>query len=531
MDNNSFLLSTGTLLDNGNYRVERSLGSGGFGNTYLVTDLRMRMPCVIKEFFLNGVNVRCDNYVTVSVPSNKQTFDEQLQKFKKEARRLFALNNPHIVRVHSLFDENGTSYYVMDFIDGQSLSAILKQQGHPMAESQVRDIFNQLLDALQTVHGQQEPLFHLDVKPGNIMLDRLGRVVLIDFGASKQMSADGGMTSTTTAMSYTPGYAPMEQMEQDIKTIGPWTDFYALGATLYHLLTMNRPPSITSLNRPDAFVYPPGVSEKMKALIRKMMALHPQDRPRNVDEIRNTLVSQPIQNQSFNVDESTVHTNSSEFIRNYPQSERPKNNKWWLWGIVILLAILLVGGGVWMLTKKYTPENTNTQSNDIEEHDVNNSSEDEIAKQKEIRNDIIKEQEISDYALSDEELYSILCRKIEQWDRGHVWGEEYQLSSLYADRVHFYGKVRSRETVMKEIEEALNKQSGFSQSSSNISMSRISATSARCDFDKYTFQAYGREEYYPSYLRFDNIDGEWLIVEESDAITDKNLRKRNAKNR
>ena len=523
------MLAAGTLLDNGNYRVERPLGSGGFGNTYLVSDLRMGMPCVVKEFFLRGVNVRCDKNVTVSVPSNKQTFEEQLQKFKKEAKRLFMLNNPHVVRVHSLFDENGTSYYVMDYIDGQSLSAIIKQQGFPMNESQVRDILSQLLDALQMVHGQQEPLFHLDIKPGNIMLDRFGRAVLIDFGASKQMSADGGMTSTTTAMSYTPGYAPMEQIEQDINNVGPWTDFYALGATLYHLLTMNRPPSITSLNRPDAFVYPLGVSEEMKVLIRKLMALHPQNRPKNVDEIRNALVPKSIQDQLFENDDSTIITNPSDFNRNDPHPDKPTTNKWWIWGIAILLALLLVGGGIWMLTKKDTPQYTNTQSNNDEEDDISLSSDDEIAEQNEIGEDDNKQQEIPNYAITDDELYAILVGKINQWDRGHVWGEVYRLQSLYADRVHFYGRMRSRETVIEEIEELLSEEGGFSQNSSDINMSRISDTSARCDFDKLTYHADGREGNYPSYLRFDYIDGEWLIVEESDAITDRNLRKRKAK--
>ena len=115
------------------------------------------------------------------------------------------------------------------------------------------------------------------------------------------------------------------------------------------------------------------------------------------------------------------------------------------------------------------------------------------------------------------------------WDNGHIMGEEYRLSSLYADRVHFYGEMCSRETVVRKNEEVMNKLGGYTQNSSNIKMSRISDTSARCDFAKHTINADGREGNYPSYLRFDYIDGDWLIVEESDAITDRNLRKRNAK--
>ncbi len=522
MEDNAMLLE-GTLLDNGHYRIERPLGSGGFGNTYLVTDLRMGMPCMVKEFFLTGVNVRIEKEVTVSVPSNKQTFESQLLKFKKEARRLFMLNNPHIVRIHTLFDENSTSYYVMDYIDGQSLSDIVKQQGHPMTESQVRNILNQILDALQMVHSQQEPLFHLDIKPGNIMLDRSGYAFLIDFGASKQKGVDGGMTSTTTAMSYTPGYAPMEQIEQDINNIGPWTDFYALGATMYHLLTMNRPPSITSLHRADAFVYPPGVSEGMKSLIKKMMALHPQNRPQNVSEIRRALAAPSSPGKPLNDEERTTYRTTQETQRQ-PQPDNPSNNNYLPWVLAILLAMVIGGGGVWLLTNKNKTETKKTTTTDNPYSRSNDSMTIKKPEKQEISNPQ-EAQTTTSPAISDDELYGILTGKVAQWDRGHTLGETYHLSSLYADRVHFYGMMCSYEKVIQKIDELLYKTEGFYQNSTNISMSRLSDTSARCDFDKDTYQSNGVEGHYPSYLRFENIDGQWKIVEESDLITDKNLKK------
>ena len=118
---------------------------------------------------MKGINLREGQKVTVSVPDNHVSFDGQREKFKKEALRLRKLKNPHIVQVHDLFEENGTVYYVMDYIDGQSLSDILKQRGKPLPEAEVRQILPQVLEALDTVH--QQNIWHLDIKPGNIMLD------------------------------------------------------------------------------------------------------------------------------------------------------------------------------------------------------------------------------------------------------------------------------------------------------------------------------------------------------------------------
>jgi Serine/threonine protein kinase len=148
------------------------------------------------------------------------------------------MNN--IVKVHDLFEENGTAYYVMDYIDGESLAERLKRTGKPMSEQDIKKLLPQILDALKEVH--QNEIWHLDLKPGNIMVDKLGNAYLIDFGASKQIRANGSMT-TSTALCYTPGYAPNEQIGQMYDRFGPWTDIYALGATIYNLLTNKKPPN------------------------------------------------------------------------------------------------------------------------------------------------------------------------------------------------------------------------------------------------------------------------------------------------
>lgn len=230
-------LQPNTTLKGGQYRIERMLGQGGFGNTYVGINAAFEEKIAIKEFFMQGINDRDEKTgsVTVSIELNREQFEDQREKFKKEARRLRKLKNEHIVNVHDLFEENGTAYYVMDYVDGENLAERLRRTGKPMTEQEVREMLPQILDALKIVHDAG--IWHLDLKPANIMMDKNGCVKLIDFGASKQLNAQKGGATTSTAISYTNGYAPREQMEQNYEKFGPWTDIYALGATLYTLLT------------------------------------------------------------------------------------------------------------------------------------------------------------------------------------------------------------------------------------------------------------------------------------------------------
>ena len=285
---NDNMLPIGTKLRDGLYVVEQQLGAGGFGNTYMVRNTAFDELFAMKEFFMKGVNLRDGLRVTVSVPDNHASFDSQREKFRKEALRLRKLRNAHIVTVHDLFEANDTFYYVMDYIDGESLAAMLKRQRCPFTEEEVRQWLPQILDALAEVHSQH--IWHLDIKPGNIMVDKKGTLFLIDFGASKQMrGSDGLSVSTSSAMCYTPGYAPIEQVDQAMDKFGPWTDFYALGATLYALLTNRQPPSLTGINEEGAFAFPQPVSRQMRELIRWLMDISRSRRPQSVDEIRQYL--------------------------------------------------------------------------------------------------------------------------------------------------------------------------------------------------------------------------------------------------
>lgn len=281
------LLSIGTLLCNGKYRIEKHLASGGFGKTYLAKDTSFDEIVAIKELYIKGLCGRdaVTGDVAVTLIDNKQPFMAQQEKFRKEARRLRKLDNKHIVKVRDLFDENGTSYYVMDFIDGESFSERIKRTGR-LSESYIMSLLPQILDALDAVHKEQ--IWHLDLKPANIMVDSKGCVKLIDFGASKQLrSSDGTMLSTSSTLAYTPGFASSEQMEQNIEKFGPWTDLYSLGATIYYALTLNQPPSPSDINEnpTEALKLPSNIGEKMAELVAWMMKPNRMERPQNAKEV------------------------------------------------------------------------------------------------------------------------------------------------------------------------------------------------------------------------------------------------------
>lgn len=347
---NTIMLPVGFVLHNV-YRIERHLASGGFGNTYKATNTTNGKSVAIKEFFMKGVTERDETTsgVNVSNIDNYDKFTQQKAKFKKEAQRLRGFNSKHIVNVHEAFEENGTAYYVMDFIDGESLSERMKRTGEPLTEEEVRNILPQILEALKTVHDAG--LWHLDLKPGNIMIDRYGTVKLIDFGASKQFDVTTGGATGKTRQTFTSGYAPLEQMEENYSAYGPWTDIYALGATLYALLTKRHPPLPLDIDddktadKHIALPFPDDVSMKMRNLVIKMMNPKRRLRPQSVDVLmgrtdttnsdmgEETQLAQPTKQEqtrfSTGVNEETVYSKqrdepsymgASQYTNNYSSS-------------------------------------------------------------------------------------------------------------------------------------------------------------------------------------------------------------------
>ena len=348
MENN--MLPIGAILHEA-YRIDKHLASGGFGNTYAVTHLGFNEKMAVKEFYMSGVNEREADQISVSVSNAQQQaqYKEQLKKFKKEARRLRSLNSDHIVHVHDLFDENGTSYYVMDYIDGESLSARLNRTGVPIAESEVKAILTQLLDALEEVHNNH--LWHLDLKPANIMQDRQGIVHLIDFGASKQLSAEGGATASST-LCFTPGYAPPEQVEQNMEKFGPWTDFYALGATLFNLLTAQKPPQSSDINEQPEQAFAPlnVVGSGMRNLVVWLMQTNRTRRPQDVKAIRCYLAENNMSVEATRPSPSTktatkTATSTSSNTVVAASTQRPR----WIVYAAVAATVAVVGVVLWLL--------------------------------------------------------------------------------------------------------------------------------------------------------------------------------------
>lgn len=286
IDGRYSLLPVGTLLFHGTYRVVRHLASGGFGNTYEAVDTQLGDSVAIKEFFPKQLCGRSSEGGTVTLLSTDcgELFTQLRAKFKKEATRIRKLNHPHIVRVLAYFEEQGTAFYAMDFLRGESLSARMKRTGRPLTEAEVQRYLPQVLSALKEMHAKE--LWHLDLKPGNIMINERDEAVLIDFGASKQLRSEEGHTLTTSLnCAYTPGYAPMELVDQSLEDFGPWTDLYSLGATLFSLFTLQSPPTYSQILKGSALVLPDHVSAPMQQLITWLMQPLMDKRPQSVSEV------------------------------------------------------------------------------------------------------------------------------------------------------------------------------------------------------------------------------------------------------
>ena len=228
------VLTPGACLASGEYRISQPLGQGGFGITYQGIDTKLNRAVAVKEFFPEGC-WREGSTVVSAGRWNYDTYSSAKQKFLLEGQTLGQFNHPGIVQVFYYFEENNTAYMVMEYLQGKTLGELLKRQGK-LNQARSLKLIAKVAKALEILHFSQ--FLHRDIKPDNIMLADDGRVVLIDFGAARDFTANTARYTTTL----TPGYAPLEQYGRALKN-GAFTDIYALGSTLYHLLTGEAPVS------------------------------------------------------------------------------------------------------------------------------------------------------------------------------------------------------------------------------------------------------------------------------------------------
>ena len=321
-------LQQGTLLQGGKYRIERFIASGGFGCTYEAYHTLLDMRVALKEFFVSDFCNRNESTgnVTVGTQSKIALYGKLKKKFMDEARALYKMKHPGIVRVIDVFEENGTAYYAMEYIDGQSLSDVVKKRGK-LPEAEAVGYIRQVAEALKHVHSLNR--LHLDIKPGNIMLGREGKAILIDFGASKHYDDETGENTSTLLGINTKGYAPVEQVNQSFKSFSPATDIYALGATLYKLLTGITPPPSTMLNSEEATLspLPSTISPSTRKAVESAMLLLRKHRPQTIDAWMQLLASAAsnVNDIGSGNDEQTII--SEVTVLSASQDKQPKGNQ------------------------------------------------------------------------------------------------------------------------------------------------------------------------------------------------------------
>jgi len=279
-------LAVGTRL--ADFEITGIVGEGGFGIVYLAFDHSLRRTVAIKEYMPGALAGRGrDQSVVVRSGRHQETFDTGLKSFINEARLLARFDHPALVKVYRFWEENKTGYMAMRYYEGETLKEVVRDQPELINEAWLKAMLKPMLEALETLYRIQ--ILHRDISPDNIMIQKNGDAVLLDFGAARQIIGD--MTHALTVI-LKPGYAPVEQYADDISmTQGPWTDIYALSAVVYFAILKKAPP--TSVGR---MIKDPiemligeansGYSLAFLAAIDKGLAVKPQDRPQSIAEFR-----------------------------------------------------------------------------------------------------------------------------------------------------------------------------------------------------------------------------------------------------
>lgn len=277
-------LSMGTVIDC--YEITKLMASGGFSLIYLAKDLDSQDKVVIKEYLPKKLATRDEGHalVRVTAPENRESFNQGRKLFYQEAKVLSQLKHPNIVNVRNFFLENDTAYLIMDYEEGKNLGGYIRKRGGGLSTTFMMTVFPPILDALALIHDHNH--LHLDIKPSNIHLRPGGNPLLLDFGAAHEFLEQ---SNKRTGRVVTPGYSPVEQYYASGK-VGPWSDVYAMGASMRTCLDGKAPP--TSIERhakdtlkPAAIVFKQRYPMHMLEAIDWSMEIEARQRPQNAHEL------------------------------------------------------------------------------------------------------------------------------------------------------------------------------------------------------------------------------------------------------
>lgn len=349
------MLNPGTLLQS-RYRIAKKLGEGGMGAVYRAWDVRLDAPVALKEMMPQpGLDA--------------QTLTGLRHQFRQEAVVLARLNHPNLVRVTDFFEEGGSVYLVMDFVQGENLADRITREG-AQEERQVIAWAEQLLGALAYCHS--EGILHRDLKPQNVIIRADGQAILVDFGLVKLWDPQSPQTKTVMRGMGTPEYAPPEQYDAfGHGHTGPSSDLYSLGATLYHALTGSAPPTATMrVVNPEALIplrqIAPHLSARLEQVITQATQLRPALRYQTAAEMRAALTGQapPPGDRQPRFEPALPHASTrvmpgaapaSPFEESYSPPPPKQRSRAWLWwaagaGALLLLCVVIGGIGSWLVS-------------------------------------------------------------------------------------------------------------------------------------------------------------------------------------